>query len=179
MALTTTTAAKADYRLLEPLILKWEGGFVNDPADAGGATNKGITLNTFKAYRKKKGRPVPTVDDLKKISQEEWREIFKTMYWDMWRADEINSQAVANILVDWYWLSGKYGITIPQKVLKVTTDGNVGAKTIVAVNSANPVKLVKDIYDARVKYIDDICKNRPANEKFRKGWMNRLADFKP
>ena len=179
MATTVTTTAKADYRLLEPIILKWEGGFVNDPNDAGGATNKGVTLNTYKAYRKKKKLPTPTVEDLKKISQTEWREIFKTMYWDIWRADEINSQAIANIVVDWYWLSGKYGITIPQRILKVFVDGKVGPKTLAATNGANQVKLHKDIYDARVKYIDDICKSRPANEKYRKGWMNRLAEFKP
>ena len=33
---------------LIPFILQWEGGFVNDPADLGGATNKGVTIGTFK-----------------------------------------------------------------------------------------------------------------------------------
>ena len=40
----------ADARKLVPFILKWEGGFVNDPADKGGATNKGITLKTFQYH---------------------------------------------------------------------------------------------------------------------------------
>lgn len=31
----------ADYRKLKPFILKWEGGYVNDKDDLGGATNKG------------------------------------------------------------------------------------------------------------------------------------------
>jgi len=26
-----------------PFILRWEGGYVNNPADRGGATNKGVT----------------------------------------------------------------------------------------------------------------------------------------
>ena len=30
----------ADVRKLAPFILKWEGGFVNDPDDLGGATNR-------------------------------------------------------------------------------------------------------------------------------------------
>lgn len=44
----------ADVRKLKPFILKWKGGFVNDPADLGGATNKGVTIDTYKEYRKKK-----------------------------------------------------------------------------------------------------------------------------
>ena len=34
---------------LAPWILKWEGGFVNDPADLGGATNMGVTIGTWKS----------------------------------------------------------------------------------------------------------------------------------
>lgn len=42
----------ADINVLVPLILKWEGGFVNDPDDLGGATNMGVTLATYRQYRK-------------------------------------------------------------------------------------------------------------------------------
>lgn len=54
----------ADVKKLAPFILKWEGGFVNDPDDLGGATNMGITIATYRVYRKRKGLPEPTVDDL-------------------------------------------------------------------------------------------------------------------
>ena len=53
----------ADVKKLAPFILKWEGGFVNDPDDLGGATNMGITIATYRVYRKRKGLPEPTVDD--------------------------------------------------------------------------------------------------------------------
>lgn len=39
----------ADVRKLAPFILKWEGGFVNDPDDLGGATNMGVTIGTWKS----------------------------------------------------------------------------------------------------------------------------------
>ena len=40
----------ANAKLLQPFILRWEGGFVNDPLDRGGATNKGITIGTFRQF---------------------------------------------------------------------------------------------------------------------------------
>ena len=56
----------ANYKVLVPFILKFEGGFVNDPHDRGGATNKGVTLATFIQFRRNDGRPRPTVEDLKR-----------------------------------------------------------------------------------------------------------------
>lgn len=168
----------ADVNKLKPFILKWEGGFVNDPDDLGGATNKGVTFATYKEYRRRKGLPAPSVDDLKNISDEEWTEILKNTYWDRWQADRIENQSVANILVDWVWASGVHGIKRPQKILGVTVDGIVGDKTIAALNAMDPMSLYFQIKNDRIKFIDEICKARPANEKFRKGWMNRINDFK-
>ena len=109
----------ANSSKLIPFILQWEGGFVNDPDDLGGATNKGITIGTFAEYKKRKGQKAPTVTDLKNISDAEWHDVFKSLYWDRWKADEIKSQSVANILVDWVWASGSHGIKRPQRLLGV------------------------------------------------------------
>lgn len=159
---------------LVPFILKWEGGFVDDPDDLGGATNRGVTIGTYATYCKKKGYPAPTVERLKNLSEKDWAEILKTMYWDRWKADEIKSQSVANILVDWVWASGINGIKIPQKVLGVTADGIVGAKTLSALNMKSPKELFEEIKEARIQFIEDICRKRPANNKFKKGWLNRI-----
>lgn len=164
----------ANSSKLVPFILQWEGGFVNDPDDLGGATNKGITIDTFTEYKKRKGQKAPTVTDLKNISDAEWRDVFKSLYWDRWRADEIKSQAVANILVDWVWASGSHGIKRPQRLLGVKADGIVGKQTIAALNAMDAATLFKMIKDDRAKFIDEICKARPKNEKYRKGWMNRI-----
>lgn len=159
---------------LIPFILQWEGGFVNDPADLGGATNKGVTIGTFKEHRKRKGLPAPTVDDLKNISESEWHEIFKSLYWDRWKADYILNQSVANILVDWVWASGVRGIKRPQRILGVAVDGLVGPTTLSYLNAADPKRLFDAIKADRIKFIDEICKARPKNEKYRKGWLNRI-----
>ena len=163
---------------LRPFILKWEGGFVNDPDDLGGATNKGVTIGTYKQYRANKGLSEPTVEDLKNISDEEWTEIFKKMYWDRWKADKILNQSIANLLVDFVWSSGVNGIKRPQKVLNVKDDGIVGEKTLKALNEYDPKELFDKLKQDRIKFIDEICKARPANEKFRKGWLNRINDIK-
>lgn len=168
----------ADPKKLIPFILKWEGGFINDPDDLGGATNKGITIGTFGDYRKRKGLPAPTVLDLKNLSDKDWYEIFKTLYWDRWKADEIKSQSVADILVDWVWASGVRGILRTQIILGVASDGIVGVNTIAAVNASDPEKLFNAIKADRAKFIDEICKARPKNEKYRRGWMNRINAIK-
>ena len=164
----------ANSSKLVPFILQWEGGFVNDPDDLGGATNKGITIDTFTEYKKRKGQKAPTVTDLKNISDAEWRDVFKSLYWDRWKADEIKSQAVANILVDWVWASGSHGIKRSQRLLGMKADGIVGKQTIAALNAMDAATLFKMIKDDRAKFIDEICKARPKNEKYRKGWMNRI-----
>ncbi len=164
----------ADYRKLMPFILKWEGGYSNDKDDLGGATYKGITLATFRSvYGNDK-----TVRDLKAMTSQQWEHIFKTLFWDAWQADRINDQNVANILVDWAWGSGSYGIKIPQRVLGVAVDGIVGGKTLAAVNARDGKALFKELKEERIAYIGRICRTRPQNRKFRQGWLNRINSLK-
>ena len=164
----------ADYKKLKPFILKWEGGYVNDKDDLGGATNKGVTLATFRSvYGQGK-----TANDLRNMTDQQWETIFKKHFWDKWRADEIEDQSVANILVDWLWASGSYGIKIPQRVLGVTVDGIVGAKTIAAVNAKDGKSFFKEVRQERIDFIDRICNSRPQNKKFKKGWLNRINALK-
>ena len=180
-----------------PFILKWETGttgatltneqlfekakqkgYANDPADLGGPTMCGVTLATYTEYCRKKGYPRPTTVRLKAISYTDWLAILKTMFWDRWQADRINNASIALMLVDFVWGSGKYGITVPQKVLGVTADGVVGPKTLAAISSRDPKQLFDELKAARKAYFERICNSRPANRKFLKGWLNRLNDIK-
>ena len=126
----------ADAQKLVPFILSWEGGYVNDPDDVGGATNKGITIATWRLHGcDNDGDGDIDADDLRIITNEQWMEIFKCQYWDRWKADEIENQSIANIVVDWVWASGVHGIKQVQKILGVEVDGIVGRKTLAALNS--------------------------------------------
>ena len=160
----------ANHKILEPFILRWEGGFVNDRDDLGGATNMGVTLATYRpVFGSKK-----TGNDLKRMTRVQWGIIFKKFYWDKWKADYIKDQNVANILVDWLWCSGSYGIKIPQSVLCVSADGIVGSKTIAAINARDGRELFYTIKQERKDFIDRICQTRPQNRKFKNGWLNRI-----
>lgn len=91
-----------------------------------------------------------------------------------WKADRITSQSVANIVVDWVWASGKHGITKVQALLGVKVDGIVGDKTLAALNAQPPRVLFDKIKAARVAFIEGIIAANPSQNRFRKGWLNRL-----
>lgn len=165
----------ADANKLKPIILRWEGGFANLPADKGGATNKGVTIGTFRQFFGASA----TVEQLKRMTDEQWMTVFRRGFWDKFRADEIRSQSVANICADWAWHSGT-GIAIPkvQKLLGVTADGIVGKRTLAAINAADPEQLFERVKAARLAYFDSIVRRRPSQIVFLNGWRNRVNSFK-
>ncbi len=161
--------------LLAPFILSWEGGFANLKYDRGGATNRGVTIATWKQQGyDKDGDGDIDVADLKLITAEDATEMMRKNFWNRWRADEIKSQSVANILVDWVWGSGAYGIKLPQKILGVKIDGIVGAKTIAAVNARDPRELFAAIKKERAAFIERIVTRNKTQKRFYNGWMRRL-----
>ena len=166
----------ADIHKLASFILSWEGGFVDDPWDRGGATNLGVTLSTWRQVGyDKTGDGIIDIDDLRLLTPDEVIfEVLKPHYWDRWRADEIRNQSLANLLVDWVWASGLHGIKIPQRILGVTVDGIVGPKTLTALNRRPPAVLFDQIHEARLRFIDDIVRNDPSQKRFLKGWQNRI-----
>lgn len=151
------------------------GGYSDHPDDKGGATMMDVTLSTYTEYCRKKGLPEPTKDSLKKISYEVWEDIFETLFWLPCKANEIENQVNACILVSWAWGSGTTtAIKWMQKALGLNPDGIIGDKTIALLEIANPTHLC----NVRAQKFKDICTANKSQEKFLKGWLNRLEKFK-
>lgn len=163
---------------LSPIVAKWEAGFVNDKTDKGGATNMGITIGTWRQIGyDKDGDGDIDVQDIRLLDERDFACVLK-IYWNKWQANRIINQSVANLLVDWVFTSGKWGIVIPQRILKIEPDGIVGNQTLTAINLVNQKAFFDAVFEARKKFFNDIVKNNPEQKRFLKGWLNRLNDFK-
>src|SRR5712692_4452895 len=113
-------------------VLKWEGGFVDDPADPGGATNKGITQGVYDSYRKRKGLAHQGV---KSISDAEVSEIYQSSYWDAAKCgslpaplDLVEFDTAVNMGV------GR-AVKFLQHCLHISEDGVFGAATETALSA--------------------------------------------
>lgn len=168
----------ANHKLLIPHIRRWEGGFVSDPDDLGGATNKGITYDTLKRYFRRKGYPRPSVGDLRRLTDKQWEEIYKSFYWDKCRGDEIRSQNVANMLVDWFWHSGTHATKAVQRIVSTNPDGIIGRISLQAINAREPRRLFEELKTARIAFYNRIAKSRPQNMKYLRGWLNRVNSLR-
>ena len=159
----------ANSSILKPFILSFEGGFVSDPDDRGGATNRGVTIAT---YRHTFGSD-KTVDDLKRISDEEWGVVYQSLYWRQMRADGMADQSIANLMVDFAWTSGVARASrYLQKAVGAKQDGIIGAKTLKAVNGSDAKALFKTLHGLREAYIRSIAKG--SQRKYLRGWLRRL-----
>lgn len=166
----------ANIELLIPKILQWEGGYVNDPADSGGATNMGVTLNTWRkmGYDKDADGDIDA-EDMKLLKQSDFQIVFKR-YWDICKADSIENQSLAELVVYWFWGSGYTGIKEMQRALGLVPDGKIGPKTLAKLNS-DPKNNHALICGAMIKFIYLICEKNPKNLRFKKGWLNRLRTY--
>lgn len=72
-----------------PFVLRWEGGFIDQPADPGGRTNKGITQEIYDRWRARQGAPPR---DVKLLEDVEMRAIYETDYWLPPRCDLLEQQ---------------------------------------------------------------------------------------
>lgn len=135
-------------------ILEREGGYVNDPNDLGGETNKGITYQTYNEYRKRKGLKTQSV---KYITDNEVRDIYYNNYYKASGADKISNPKLSAYVFD--------------------TAVNMGvsrAKSLLTQSLGDPDRFEQL---RRAKY-DEFVQARPNQKRYLEGWNNRVTDLK-
>ena len=152
------------------LMLRHEGGYVNNPLDPGGRTNLGVTQKAWEAYVEH------AVDeaDMRALTPDVVKPFYKAKYWDKVRGDEL-PDGVDYAVFD---LAVNSGVGRASKLLQsavgVPADGMVGAKTLAAVNACNAADLAKDICDMRLNFL----KSLSTFATFGKGWERRVVEVK-
>ena len=174
----------AKFELFFPTLLKHEGGFVDDPDDPGGATNKGITMKTFRGCAMRYLEIEPTLANLKALTNAQAGRIYKPLYWDEARCDDIALQELANIVFDFQVNAGDEASKLLQRVLndlgakpKLGVDGDIGGKTIKALKAIDQKKVYRRYKQGRIDYYKNLAAKRPKLAKFLDGWLNRVNAF--
>lgn len=161
---------EANFLRALPLVLKHEGGFSNHKDDPGGATNKGITLGTYRRYVKSDG----TVLDLQNISAQDVEKVYKLFYWDAIKGDGLPF-GVDYAVFDFAVNSGPgRAIKYLQAVVGVAQDGIIGPATLAAVRSRSPVTVINQLCDDRLTFLRKLS----IWPTFGKGWTNRVTDVR-
>jgi|TARA_B100000035_G_scaffold312556_1_gene324300 lysozyme family protein len=144
--------------------LKHEGGYVHDPADLGGETNFGIAKRFY-----------PNVD-IKNLTKEGAKEIYKKDYWDKNKVDDI-PENLRHIYFDMCVNQGKgTAVKILQRAANakgsdLAVDGGLGPKTLQAINTYKPSDDRVRCY--RLKHYYDLVNRKPEQERFLFGWFKR------
>jgi lysozyme family protein len=161
-------------------VIKREGGYVNDPSDAGGPTKYGITLATLHAYRNR----AVSAEDVQMLSEEEAAQIYRTRYFPA-GFEKIKDAGLLELLFDYGVLSGTgASVKALQTVLKRSKlydgeiDGGFGPKSAEALGKVNnwaalfyAVKCER--YELFMRYIGA----SPSQSKYAAGWSNRQDQF--
>jgi len=157
-------------------ILKSEGWpqYTNDPADKGGATKGGITLETLSNWRGK----TATEDDVRNLTESEAREIYEWKYILIPKFDQIADDLLRLQVVDAGVLSGPgRAIQWLQDCVGVTVDAALGPRTINAVNVQPAHVVALKFAAARIVGLARIVTRDPSQAKWCLGWMNRATGF--
>ena len=166
----------ADFYKAVKQVLGFEGGWSDDPDDSGGKTKYGIT----EAVAKNHGLNVET------ITQGEAENIYLFDYWRPCKANELSDQRLATIIFDTAVNCGvSRAVKIFQAVLNdvydcsLLVDGDFGPITLRTFREKE--KYSKGIIMAylvkRYEYYFEIVRLNAKNEKFLKGWLNRLGEL--
>lgn len=170
-------SVKKLYQDALALVLKFEGGYVNDPDDPGGETNKGIIKTVYDKYRQQKNLPVRSVRD---ITEEEVGDIYAANYWDAGKCGQLPPRLAVVHFDSCVNVGVTQAAKFLQRSLGVKDDGKVGSDTLSAARLADENKVVIVYLEKRRAFYRYLADSKPKLVKFLKGWLKRvdqLEDF--
>lgn len=132
-------------------VLKWEGGWSNNPKDPGGATMKGVTQAVYTAYRLKAGKATQSV---KYITDTELQDIYRRGYWEAIDGDNLPA-----------------GVDLAVFDFAVNSGPARAVKYYEGVKSGNPRGTIMALCDKRLMFLRGLG----TWDTFGKGWSNRVA----
>ena len=146
------------------LVLKSEGGWVNNPADPGGETNVGVTKRVWVEYV---GHPV---DSLKKLTKEDVAPLYELKYWRPCYC-EVLPRGLDFIVFSMGVNAGPgRSVKLLQSAIGCVPDGVIGPRTRELISSSNGADIIKKFSTARREYYQSL-KTFPI---FGRGWLSRV-----
>jgi len=152
------------------MLLKHEGGYVNDPNDPGGRTNLGVTQKVYENWVE---RDV-TEQEMRDLTVEDVASIYKNEYWDRGKCDDLPS-GVDWCIFDWGVNSGmSRSAKALQRIVGVEADGGIGPMTLQAVNDFDPLEIITKMHLSRQHFYESL--DNFVN--FGRGWTRRNNETK-
>lgn len=152
------------------MVIVHEGGYVDNPADPGGATNLGCTKAVWEQYV---GHSV-TKDDIKNLTKADVKPLYKKRYWDAIHGDALPS-GLDYCIFDCAINSGvNRASKFIQEIVGVSVDGAIGNNTIAAITQINPITLINEYSDKRQSFLESL----KTFATFGKGWTQRVKDVR-
>jgi lysozyme family protein len=148
--------------------MAFEGGFVHDPDDPGGRTDRGIS---------ERAHPDAWADDV--ISDEEVERIYRDRYWDPLHCDAL-PWPLCLALFDFAVNSGvKTAAATIQRIVGTTPDGQIGPATLKAISTSphSTISLALLVCSERTAFLLSLISRKPPRAKYRRGWLRRVASL--
>lgn len=170
-------------------VLASEGGFVEDPADPGGATKHGISLRYARGVGLDNDHDGDTDrDDILLVTPQQARELYRDDFWTGPGLHRLPGE-IQPVMVDWAVNSGPpRAIMAMQRVINLAqigfdldADGVIGPKTRRAADHAQAemgALFNNAIVDERIGFYRRLVARRPASERFLRGWLARAERFR-